>query len=276
MEYSCTALVLKTIKLGEADRIVVLYSPELGPLRAVAKSAAKASSGYAAKTQVFNYCDLLLAKGRQLDVLLQAKLIDDFRALRADYDLMTLGYFMFEVLDHIAVLNDSYKQPFDIVYSHLRALDQQAKSGQKPNQYLVLMSISFLWSIIDYLGYRPDLHTCSLTQRERRGSELPSYFDFENGSITGAKAYQLYLERNPYQDHIRAMSAGTYKMLRILEDNSDFALWENPEGTAPVSHNLKADLDAEGTLNLLRRHLSHQLEYDFKSWAVLEPTLYVA
>ncbi len=276
MEYSCTALVLKTIKLGEADRIVVLYSPELGPLRAVAKSAAKASSGYAAKTQVFNYCDLQLAKGRQLDVLLQAKLIDDFRALRTDYDLMTLAYFMLEVLDHIAVLNDSYKQPFEIVYSHLRALDQQAKAAQKPNQYLVLMSISFLWSIIDYLGYRPDLHTCSLTQRERRGSELPSYFDFESGSVTGAKAYQLYVERNPYQDHIRSMSAGTYKMLRILEDNSDFALWENPDGTAPVSHNLKADLDAEGTLNLLRRHLSRQLEYDFKSWTTLEPMLYAA
>ena len=275
MEYSCTALVLKTIKLGEADRIVVLYSPELGPLRAVAKSAANSSSGYSAKTQVFNYCDFQLAKGRDLDTLLQAKLIEDFRALRQDYDAMSLGYFMLEVLDHIGVSNVSYQQPFQIVYSHLKALDNQVKA--KANDYLVLLSISFLWSIIDYLGYRPDLHTCSLTQRERRQHELPSYFDFESGSVTSAKAFQLYIEQNPYQNNICRMSPGTFRMLRLLEQNSDFALWDNVGAeTEPTSPKLELDLDAEGALNLLRKHLSHQLDYDFKSWATLEPMLYVA
>jgi DNA repair protein RecO (recombination protein O) len=276
VEYSTTALVLKIIKLGEADRIVVLYSPELGPIRAVAKSAANASSGYAAKTQVFNYCDLQLAKGKELDTFLQAKLIEDFRSLRADYDAMSLGYFMLEVLDHIAVLNVSYQQPFNIVYSHLKAIDNQVKSGAKPAQYLVLMSISFLWSIIDYLGYRPDLHTCSLSQRERRDNEIPSYFDFESGSVTSAKAYQQYIEHSPYQNHICKMSAGAFKMLSLLEANSDFALWDTSIEPADESQKLSSELDAEGALNLLRKHLSHQLEYDFKSWAVLEPTLYAA
>lgn len=276
MQYSSTALVLKTYKLGEADRILHLYSPEHGPVRAVAKSAAKASSGYAAKTQVFNYCDLQLAKGKELDTLLQAKLIEDFRALRTDYDAMSLGYFMLEVLDHIAVLNDSYKQPFEIVYLHLKAIDNQVKSRCKPSQYLLLMSISFLWSIIDYLGYRPDLHTCSLSQRERRENELPNYFDFESGSVTSARAYQQYIEHSPYQNHICRMSAGAFKMLSLLEANSDFALWDTSIEPADESQQLSPELDAEGALNLLRKHLSHQLEYDFKSWAVLEPMLYAA
>ncbi len=268
MQYSTTALVLKTYKLGEADRILHLYSPEHGPIRAVAKSAAKASSGYSAKTQVLNYCDFQIAQGRNLDTVIQAKLIEDFRSLRGDYDAISLAYFMLEVLDHIAVQNDSYAKPFQLVYGHLLALN----SKNKPDGSLLSLSISFIWSMIDYLGYRPDLDTCSLTNRERRQEQIPQYFDFENGSVTSTQAYMKYMEANPYQDHIRAINPGVFRLLKLLELNSEFALWDLPSVSASTQTE-PDQLDMLGVLALLKRHLSHHLEYDFKSWVMLEPLL---
>ncbi len=285
MQYSTTALVLKTYKLGEADRILHLYSPEHGPIRAVAKSAAKASSGYSAKTQVLNYCDFQIAQGRNLDTLIQAKLIEDFRSLRGDYDAISLAYFMLEVLDHIAVQNDSYAKPFQLVYGHLLALNQLASSkgiatpaARARNDVasqLLSLSISFIWSMIDYLGYRPDLDTCSLTNRERRQEQIPQYFDFENGSVTSTQAYMKYMEANPYQDHIRAINPGVFRLLKLLELNSEFALWDLPSVSASTQTE-PDQLDMLGVLALLKRHLSHHLEYDFKSWTNLEPILQVA
>ncbi len=310
LEYSTTALVLRTIKLSEEDRVLWLFSPDLGPIRAVAKGAAKSSSGYSAKTQVLNYCDFQIAKGRELDTILQAKLIEDFRKLKTNFDFTCLGYFMLEVLNHIAVLNDSYSKPFEIVYAHLKSLESFCAENDatahkakpqaeisKPSQYLASMTISFLWAIIDYLGYRPDLDTCSLTNRERKANEIPSYFDFENGSVTSSQAYSHYQEMEPYQNHIKRISAATFKTLKLLEQNSEFACWDltaeivNSELGAHSSvvnfqqskaakglsvTNSKQGEDCEdllATLALLRRHLSHQLDYEFKGWEMLKHPL---
>ncbi len=266
-EYNSKALVLKTSKFAEDDRLLFLYSPDQGPLRAIAKGAAKASSPFAAKTQILNYCDFQLVKGRNLDVILQAQLIEGFLYLQKDLDAIYLAYFMLELLAQIAVSNHSYQRPFQIVFGHLQALEQQARSAKpKPSQYLALMAVSFLWSMIDYLGYRPDLHVCALSQRERQTNQTPKYFDLHNGAIVSSQAYADYLLENPYQNHILDLSAETYRILRLLEANSEFKLWDLDEQSQSQSGSEQLDYpDLGGTLKLLIRHLSHQIQYEFKT-----------
>ncbi len=266
-DYNSRALVLKTSKFAEDDRLLLLYSPEQGPLKAIAKGAAKASSPFAAKTQILNYCDFQLTKGRNLDVILQAQLIEGFLYLQKDLDSIYLAYFMLELLAQIAVPNHSYQSPFQIVLGHLEALERQARSAEpKPSQYLALMAVSFLWSMIDYLGYRPDLHVCALSQRERQTNQIPKYFDLHNGAIVSSQAYAEYILENPYQNHIVELGSETYRLLRLLEANSEFKLWDLDEQSQSQTGSEEIDCpDLDGTLSLLIRHLSHQIQYEFKT-----------
>ena len=78
--YRDTGIVLRTYKLGEADRIVVLLTAAHGKVRAVAKGVRKTKSRFGARLEPLTHVSLLLYEGRELDVVSQAETIDHFRA----------------------------------------------------------------------------------------------------------------------------------------------------------------------------------------------------
>ena len=79
------AIVLRRQTLGEADRILTLYTPDYGKLKVVAKGVLKPQSRKAGHVELFARSDVLIARGRSsLDVLSQAELIDSFPPIRRD------------------------------------------------------------------------------------------------------------------------------------------------------------------------------------------------
>ena len=78
--YRDEAIVLRTHKLGEADRIITLLTRQHGRVRAVAKGVRRTTSRFGSRLEPFTHVDLQLAEGRNLDVVTQAETLDAVRA----------------------------------------------------------------------------------------------------------------------------------------------------------------------------------------------------
>ena len=96
-------VVLRTYRLGEADRIVVLLTAQHGKVRAVAKGIRRTGSKFGARLEPLSHVALQLWQGRgELDVVDQVEVIDRFRLVREDLGKMTKGLSLLEVADHLA------------------------------------------------------------------------------------------------------------------------------------------------------------------------------
>src|SRR3954471_12439238 len=99
--YRDEAVVLRTYKLGEADRIVVLFTRNRGKVRAVAKGVRKTSSRFGARLEPTSHVALQLYEGRELDTITQAESIESFRGLRDDLERITRSASILEAVEQM-------------------------------------------------------------------------------------------------------------------------------------------------------------------------------
>ncbi|ADL07686.1 DNA repair protein RecO [Thermosediminibacter oceani] len=96
--YTTEAVVVGYRDLGEADRILTLFSPERGKIHAVARGVRRPRSPLMAGTQLFSYSKFLLVEGRNLDSISQCELKESFFRIREDLDRMAYGSYFAELL----------------------------------------------------------------------------------------------------------------------------------------------------------------------------------
>src|SRR5688500_1891271 len=87
--YKDEGVILKTIKLGEADRIVTIFTRSNGKVRAVAKGVRKTKSRFGARLEPFTQADLMIYKGRNLDTITSVDIVRSFDEVRSDYRCLT-------------------------------------------------------------------------------------------------------------------------------------------------------------------------------------------
>jgi hypothetical protein len=109
--YRDTGVVLRTHKLGEADRIIVLLGQEHGKVRAVAKGVRKTKSRFGARLEPLSHVRVLMHKGRNLDVVSQAELVDGDHPALGDLDRTTQGLALVEAVELLAPDRDPLRFP---------------------------------------------------------------------------------------------------------------------------------------------------------------------
>jgi DNA repair protein RecO (recombination protein O) len=149
--YRDTGVVLRTYRLGEADRIVVLMTAQHGKVRAVAKGVRKPKSRFGARLEPLSHVVLLLYEGRQLDVVSQAESVDHFRAVREDLDRLTRAMALLEVVDQVAQEREANPRLYQMLVGALRSL------AAHPAPLLVP---AFYWKVLAAEGVRPELDAC--------------------------------------------------------------------------------------------------------------------
>jgi DNA repair protein RecO (recombination protein O) len=117
-------IVLRSYAFGEADKIVVLLSPNHGKLRTVAKGVRKTKSRFGGRLEPFCHVDLVLYEGRNLDMITQVAIIEPFHHLRTDLDSVVAAGTMVEVADAVAQENESSVRLFLLLQRGLKALDE--------------------------------------------------------------------------------------------------------------------------------------------------------
>ena len=148
--------MLRTHKLGEADRIITLLTRQHGRVRAVAKGVRKTTSRWGSRLEPFTHVDLQLAEGRNLDVITQADTIDAFPAHLGDhYDRYTAGTVMLETADRlVAEEKQPSLQQFLLLVGGLRAM---TSGDRAPAQVLD----SYLLRSLAVAGYAPSFDHCA-------------------------------------------------------------------------------------------------------------------
>ena len=164
MLYRDEAIVLRTHKLGEADRIITLLTRQHGLVRAVAKGVRRTTSRFGSRLEPFTHVDLQLAEGRNLDTVTQAETLTPFsKGLGLDYDRYTAGTVMLETADRlVAEERQPSLQQFLLLVGGLRAM---VAGEHGPGQVLD----SYLLRSLSVAGYAPSFEQCVRAVRRLGG-----------------------------------------------------------------------------------------------------------
>lgn len=153
-------VVLRGFPFGEADKVVVILSPNHGKLRTVAKGVRKTKSRFGGRLEPFTHVDLVLYEGRNLDTITQVEVIDPFPSLRTDLDRVMAAGTMVEAVDSVAQEGESSLRVFLLLLKGLRALDA---GPLHPD-----LVTAFLLKLAGAVGVAPALAHCAACGSEAR------------------------------------------------------------------------------------------------------------
>ncbi len=201
--YRTEAVVLSRINIGEADRILTVLTPTRGKLRLVAKGVRRTHSRLSGYVELFNQSNMLVASGRNLDIVTQSETVEVFAKLRATPTLEAYALYAAELVDKLTEEGQENYPLYRLLVECLKALND----GVDPNITLRGFEIHAL----GYSGYRPQLDKCV-----RCGNELKptlNYFSPELGGVLCNSCGQI--ERRNHE-----LNVDTLKVLRYLQKNS--------------------------------------------------------
>ncbi|CAN5122668.1 DNA repair protein RecO [soil metagenome] len=233
--YRDEAIVLRTWKLGESDRIVNLVTRGHGKVRAVAKGVRKTKSHFGARLEPTTHVALLLYEGRDLDIISQAEAIDHFRTIRDDLDRIARASAMLEAVDHLAQEGQVNPRLHDMLLGALRAL----AAGDAP-----LVVPGFFLKVLALEGFRPQVEVCAVCG----DSDGLSSFDVDEGGL-------LCVTHRRGQ----AVSAEAVSLLQLILGGRLGAALDQPP--SPATHEVE---------HLATRAMEHHLERRIRSVSLLD------
>lgn len=151
MLFRDTGVVLRTYKLGEADRIISMMTEGHGKVRAVAKGVRKTRSKFGARLEPTSHIAVQLHEGRNLDLVTQVESVDQFTALRADLDSLRRAVNMLEVVDQVAQEGEPDPKLYRMLVGALRTLSDTGNPLVVP---------AFFWKVLAHEGVRPVTDRC--------------------------------------------------------------------------------------------------------------------
>jgi DNA repair protein RecO (recombination protein O) len=150
--YREVGVVLRTMRLGESDKIVTIVTQNRGKVRAVAKGVRKTKSRFGGRLEPLSHVSLQLYEGRNLDTITQVEGIDHFRSIREDLDRLGQATTMLEVVDAIVQEGEQNPRLYQMLLGALRTLEAQPSPLVVP---------AFFWKLLAHEGYRPILEQCA-------------------------------------------------------------------------------------------------------------------
>ncbi|HVT75602.1 MAG TPA: DNA repair protein RecO, partial [Acidimicrobiales bacterium] len=149
--YSDRAVVLRTVPLGEADRIVTLMTENHGRVRAVAKGIRRTTSKFGSRLEPTTHVSLQLYLGRELDTITQAETIAQLGHIRDDLHRFGRANVMLETVDQVAL----EREPNNALYRMLVGALVELDRDDAP-----LVLAGFLLKLLALEGFQPQLDEC--------------------------------------------------------------------------------------------------------------------
>lgn len=164
--YKATGINLKSMPLGEADKLVTILTREFGLIRAVAPGARKQNSRLAGRSGLFVVNDLLVAKGRSLDKITQAETLESYPGLSKDLSKLAASQYLVEIVLCHALSEQPQEELYELLNEHLRRLERlPTTSGNKSAVQSVLAHLSHgIFHLLALAGIAPQVQICCVTQ----------------------------------------------------------------------------------------------------------------
>ena len=241
--YQTEAIIIKKTKLGEADRILTLYTPDLGKIQAVAKGVRRPRSKLAGHLELLTHSQVSLARGRNLDTITGSQTINSFLPLKSDLGLTSYALYITELVNQFTADQVENRPLFALL---LETMEQLCQSNN-----CELVSRYFELQLLNAVGYRPQLQQCVICHRPLE--PIINAFSSSDGGILCPDCYQN-------QPLTQPISVDALKVLRFLQSN-DYANVNRLKISPQLAHELEVTM---------RDYLRYLLEREVKSTAWLD------
>jgi len=248
--YQTQGIILKQTKLGEFDKIVTIYTPEFGKLRAVAKGACRPKSKLGGNVEPLTHSSMLLAKGRNLDIVTQSQTINGFLALKSDLWRMACGLYILELIDSFTVEGGENRPLFDLLLDILNQLNE-SNSNEAILRYFEL-------HLLHHLGYRPQLRRCVNCD-----SPLKPVVNFFSPSKGGLLCPHCNSEENHRYEQTEAISLKPTLPLSV-EALKVLRLWQSCDYATARRVRVKRELSCK-LEQVLHEYIRYILQRELKS-----------
>jgi len=241
--YQTEAIIIKKVKLGEADRILTLYTPHLGKIQAVAKGVRRPRSKMSGHLELLTHSLVSLARGRNLDTITGTRTINSFLPLKSDLWLTSCGLYCSELVNQFTADHVEDYPLFQLLLETMQHL-----CGAEDNE-LVLRY--FELHLLNEVGYRPQLQQCVFCRLPLKAT-INSFCPSAGG--------MLCPDCSQSQPLARPVSVDGQKVLRWLQ-NSDYDTVSKKKINPELSHEIEG---------VMRDYLKYLLEREVKSAAWLD------
>jgi len=141
-------IILRRISFGEADKLVTVFTKELGKIKALAKGIRRIKSRRAPHLELFNRVELVLHHGKTFDIITEAKIVNDLSGLKSDLKMSGYLFYLCEVIDKILPEHQPHPEIFRLLLSTLSDLSNLGVDAQEKVKKFI---VQLLWN----LGYLP-------------------------------------------------------------------------------------------------------------------------
>lgn len=241
--YRTRALIMRRHDLGETDRILTLFTQAYGKKRVVAKGVRKPQNRKAGHVELFSEVDILISRGRTLDVVSQVEMIQAFVPLRTNLERTTYALHLLELVDAFTEDDDALSSLYTLLLHGLQWLERTEK--------LKLTSSYFELQLLSEVGYQPQLFQCVICGDEVKPQA--QFFSIADGGVVCPNCAERVLRT-------RKLSLNTLKVLRHMIRSPYRVVAE-----LTLKPRVQAELNS-----LLRATLTYHLEKRLKSAAFLD------
>jgi len=243
--YHSEGIILRTQDFGENDKLVTLISPLQGKFSCLAKGAKKLNSSFAGKLEPLNQLSLFLARGKNLDILSQLKVIEHNQVLKEHLELLAFSLFYLDLFENFTVPYEKSTAFYKLLLTLLSGL----KKGF-PRQILTLWGEIILLKLA---GFFPAMEQCVNCKKNRSAY----HFSFKNGGALCQDCSRVELESIPLKE-------ATVKLYLFLAKTKPQALKNRLSPPLEITEELE---------EVLNRYIGSILGKSLKSWFFVQTLL---
>ncbi len=147
--YKTEGIILKRKNVGEADRIVTVFTKEYGKLRLIAKGIRKIASRRAPHLEVFTQVILMVHTGRSMESITEVTTLQAFESLRENLTRVSLAYYLCDLVDSLMPEKQEQEEIYDLLFHALSGL--QTVEDAVLYSHSKAFTLELLWA----LGFLP-------------------------------------------------------------------------------------------------------------------------
>ncbi len=232
-------IILRHQRWGEADRLLTVFTREMGKVRVVAKGARKTQSRKAGHLEPFMQTALMLAQGHDWWIVTQAETVNAFFPLRGDLQKTGYAAYIIELMDKFTFEDGANTVLYRLAVETLQRLEAE-------DPFFVVIHY-FEMRLLDALGFRPQLFQCVICESEIEA--VDQYFSVLQGGVVCPRCSHK-------SEDARKVSMGALKYLRHFQRSGY-------KSTLAAKPDAKIEQEVEGIMQwyltfLLERNINAQ------------------
>jgi len=176
--YKTEGIVLRRTNIGEADRILTVFTQKYGKIQAKAPGVRRITSKRSAHIELLNYSTLALYKSSrsQLPIVIEAQTLENYALIKKDLKKIGLAFYICELVNNFCPENQENHKIFHLIKNTLLVLENSLSSN--------FIIDSFEKKLLEFLGFTPKLYQLqdrqffmeNILERRLKTKDLLPYF----------------------------------------------------------------------------------------------------